>query len=72
MDIARDSAGLIWAALDDSELPLCCYDPTGTVVGSIGNDVISSADGVAIDSEGFLWISDNQEQLLCRIDISEL
>ncbi len=70
-DIARDSEGLIWVATDDSEIPVRCYNSSGRMVSSISGDIVSSATGITIDTEGNLWVSNNQEGIICSIDITE-
>ncbi len=67
-DIARDSEGLIWVATDDYRTPLHCYNTSGTMVSSISGDVVSSAAGIAIDNEGNLWVSNNEDGIICCID----
>lgn len=69
-DIARDSEGLIWVATDDSELPLRCYNSSGRMVSSISGTIISSATGITFDTEGNLWVSNNEEGIICCVDPS--
>ena len=69
-DIARDSEGLIWVATNDSEIPLRCYNTSGRMVSSISGDVVSSATGITIDTEGNLWVSNNEEGIIYSIDLS--
>ncbi len=70
-DIARDSMGRIWAASDDSRIPIRCWDSSGDTVKEISNNIISSAAGLTIDDDGHLWVSNNDDMMLYRIDITE-
>ena len=70
-DIARDSTGRIWAASDDSGFPVRCFELSGNTVIEISNNIISSATGVTIDDEGHLWVSNNDDMTLYRIDVTE-
>ncbi|MCK5116441.1 MAG: hypothetical protein KAR44_07545 [Candidatus Aegiribacteria sp.] len=70
-DIARDSMGLIWVATDDSGIPVRCCDSSGNTVVEVGSNTISSATGVTLDDEGHLWVSNNDDMLLYRIDVTE-
>jgi len=70
-DIARDSMGLIWVASDDSRVPVRCCDSSGDTVKEINSDILSSAAGVTIDDEGHLWVSNNDDMMLYRIDVTE-
>ncbi len=69
-DIARDPEGLIWVATDDSEIPLRLYNSSGRMVSSISGDIVSSATGITIDTEGNLWVSNNEEGIICCVDLS--
>lgn len=70
-DIARDSMGRIWAASDDSRVPVRCWDSSGNTVEEINGNIISSAAGLAIDDDGHLWASNNDDGMLYSIDITE-
>ncbi len=70
-DIARNSEGLIWVATDDYRTPVHCYNSAGRMVSSVSGDVVSSAAGITIDTEGNLWISNNEDGIICCIDLSE-
>jgi ligand-binding sensor domain-containing protein len=70
-DIARDSMGLIWVATDDSRIPVRCCDSSGSTLEEISSSIISSAAGVTIDYEGHLWVSNNDDMILYRIDVTE-
>lgn len=70
-DIARDSVGHIWAASDDSRIPIRCFDSSGDTVEEISNSIISSAAGLTIDDDGHLWASNSDDMMLYRIDITE-
>lgn len=70
-DIARDYTGCIWAASDDSQIPISCFDSSGNTVEEISNSIISSAAGLTFDDNGHLWASNNDDMMLYRIDITE-
>ena len=70
-DIARDSMGLIWVASDDSQIPVRCCDSSGNTVKEISNSIISSATGMTFDDDGHLWVSNNDDNMLYHIDVTE-
>ncbi len=70
-DIARDSMGLIWVASDNSHVPVRLCDSSGDTVKEISNNTVSSAAGVTIDDDGHLWVSNNDDMMLYRIDVTE-
>lgn len=71
LDIARNPRGLIWAADEEGDCSLKCFDPSGTVVAGVGRDLVSSASGVAMDHSGTLWVSCNEDRKIYGIDVSE-
>lgn len=68
-DIARDTNGDIWVASDNAEAPLRCYSSDGTFKKYVDPGIVSSATGVAIDDEGYVWVSDNEAAKIYRIDV---
>jgi len=70
-DIARDSTGRIWVASDDSSIPVRCCELSGSTAVEISNSIISSATGMAIDDDGHLWVSNNDDTMLYHIDVTE-
>ncbi len=70
-DIARDASGRIWAAVDDSDCSLCCFDASGTVVASVSRDPVSSARGVTVDDDGRIWASNDDDGNIYCIEPSE-
>lgn len=68
-DISMDDDGQIWVASGWTSLPLRLYNAQNTLVDYIGSDLIPHAKGVAMDPEGFLWVSDPENDLIYKIDL---
>ena len=69
-DIARDSQGRIWAAMDGGTYALGCFDAAGDMVLGISRDLVPQATGVAMDDGGILWVSSNEDGRIYGIDVS--
>ncbi len=68
-DIAFSTSG-IWVARDEADSPILRYNTMGEVTGSIMGSVIPSAAGLAIDIDGFLWVSDPDNDKIYKLDLS--
>jgi hypothetical protein len=69
-DIARDLQGGIWAAMDSGGYSVGCFDAGGDMVAGISTDLVSQAVGVAMDDDGTLWVSNNDDGMIYGIDVS--
>ena len=68
-DIARADNGDIWVASDNADAPLRCYNADGTFDKYVDPAIVSSAMGVAIDNEGYVWVSNLETNKIYRIDV---
>ncbi len=67
-DNARDeSNGWIWVACSSTSYPIRAYK-NSTCQYLIGADVVPYAYGLAIDEEGFLWVSDIVNDVIYHVD----
>ena len=71
LDIARGPDGIIWTATENSDMPLRGYDRSSRMVSYIDPSLVHSPVGVAVDDEGFLWVSEAGSSGLLRIDVSQ-
>ena len=56
-DIERTDEGLTWVASDREVMPLSLLAQDGQVLAVVDPAVVPSAAGVAMDDEGYLWVS---------------
>jgi hypothetical protein len=70
-DLVKTPDNLIWVASDNASMPLACYDTGNTRVDYILNDLVPYARGVAMDPDGYLWVSDIVNDVIYKIDLSE-
>jgi hypothetical protein len=70
-DIERNPDGRIWVASERTDMPLCLLSSEGRVESVIDVGLVPAATGVALDDEGFLWVSVPGEGLI-RLDVAEL
>jgi hypothetical protein len=69
-DIAfRDN--LIWYAVEDPAEPIQVYNSVGTMVFSIASSIVPGACGMTFDDEGYLWVSDDDTDLIYKVDLDE-
>jgi len=68
-DIERTAEGLTWVASDREEMPLCLLAENGQVLTVVDPDVVPSAAGVALDDEGYLWVSVQNGDIL-RLEVT--
>lgn len=70
-DIAITPEGHIWVATDWSSIPLRLYNTSNQMIDHIDNSLIPAARGVTIDGDGYLWVSDIQNDLIYKLDLTE-
>ncbi|MCD4776623.1 MAG: T9SS type A sorting domain-containing protein [Candidatus Aegiribacteria sp.] len=70
-DIAITTEGNIWVATDWTSIPLRLYNTSNTMIDFIDNTLIPSACGVTIDDDGYLWVSDTDNDCIYKIDLTE-
>jgi hypothetical protein len=68
-DIERTPDGHTWVASERADLPLCLLSVEGRVEAVIDTGLVPAAVGVALDEEGFLWVSVPGEGIL-RLDVT--
>ena len=68
-DIERTADGLTWVASDREEMPLSLLAQNGQVLAVIDTEVVPSAAGVAIDDDGYLWVSVQDGDIL-RLEVT--
>ena len=66
----RTPDNLTWVASDNSTMVLACFDSGHVRVDDIMGDLVPYARGVAMDPDGYLWVSDPVNDLLYKIDLS--
>lgn len=69
-DMAILPDGSIWVALDWSSVKLRHYDSGGSLIESMGTDLVPDAWGVTLDDTGRLWVSDTDNDLIYAINLS--
>jgi sugar lactone lactonase YvrE len=69
-DMAIDTEGGIWVALDWSSVSLRHYDASGSMTDIIGTDLVPDAYGVTLDDSGILWVSDTENNLIYAVNTS--
>lgn len=69
-DIERTPDGRVWVASERADLPLCLLSPEGSIEAVVDPALVPEAVGVALDDEGFLWVSVPGEGIL-RLDVSQ-
>ncbi len=70
-DIAITPDTIVWVASDNTSIPVRGYNRSGVVVDYIDSGLVSSVRGVAIDPEGYLWVSNMQADKIYKIDLTE-
>jgi hypothetical protein len=66
-DIAYDG-GDIWVACEAPGTPILKYNSSSTIIDQIPSSLVPSATGLTMDDSGYLWASDNVNQLIYKID----
>lgn len=71
-DIAINTAdNVVWVSSENTSLCIKCYDDNNTMVDYIGIDMITNARGMALDPNGYLWVSDIDADKIYKIDLTE-
>ena len=68
-DIAYSSQG-IWVARDEPDSPILRYNTSGVLTGYVMGTTVPAAAGLAIDPEGFLWVSDPENDKIYKLDVT--
>jgi len=68
-DIAWQSGG-VWIAREASDFPILAYNTTGECIGSVDCAVISAAAGLTLDGNGFLWVSNPDNDTIYQLDLT--
>jgi len=68
-DIAFSSEG-VWVARDESDSPILRYNDSGQITGYVEGATISCAAGLTVDADGFLWVSDPDNDKIYKLDTS--
>ncbi len=68
-DVAYSSAGM-WIARDDTDSPILRYNTSGVLTGYVMGTTVPSAAGLAVDPEGYLWVSDPENDKIYKLDTS--
>jgi len=69
-DIVRTPDNMVWVASDNTTMVLACFNTGHVRVDDIMNDLVPYARGVAMDPDGYLWVSDPVNDLIYKIDLS--
>jgi hypothetical protein len=67
-DITWDD-GDIWIAHDSSTEPVRRFNVSGAIIDFLPGSLIPQATGLTMDDEGYLWVSDNDNDLIYRVDL---
>lgn len=67
-DIAYSASG-IWVARDESDSPVLRYNTSGVVTGYVMGTDVPAAAGLAVDNDGFLWVSDPVNDKIYKVDV---
>ncbi len=71
-DIAMNAAdSLVWVASENTGLAIKCYDTNHTMVDYIPIDMVPNARGMALDPNGYLWVSNIDADQIYKIDLTE-
>jgi len=70
-DIAWLADNTVWVASDWTSVTLRLYNSAGTWVDYIPGSLVPYARGVAMDPEGYLWVSDMENDKIYKIDLTE-
>lgn len=70
-DIAITPEGHIWVATDWTSMPLRLYNTSNQMIDYIDSGLIPAARGVTMDGDGYLWVSDIENDLIYKLDLTE-
>jgi hypothetical protein len=66
-DIAYSNAG-IWVARDETDSPIIRYSTEGVVTDYVSGTIVPAAAGLAIDPDGYLWVSDPVNDKIYKVE----
>ncbi len=66
-DIAYSASGM-WVARDESDSPILRYNTSGAVTGYVMGTDVPAAAGLAVDDDGYLWVSDPDNDKIYKVD----
>lgn len=66
-DIAYAADGM-WVARDESDSPILMYNTDGVLTGYIMGTEVPAAAGLAVDPDGYLWVSDPVNDKIYKVD----
>jgi hypothetical protein len=72
-DTVYDTAvipGGMWLARDNGDSPILAYDTSGLLVGYVESSTVSSAMGLTIDDDGYLWASNPDDDKIYQIEVT--
>ncbi len=71
-DIAINTTdSLAWVASENTSIAVKCYGNDNTMVDYIDVSLIPNARGMALDPDGFLWISDVEADKIYKVDLTD-
>ena len=70
-DIAITPEGNIWVATDSGDIPLRLYNSSHVMIDNVPGTLIPNARGATLDEIGYLWVSDINNDLIYKIDLTE-
>lgn len=70
-DIAMTPESNVWVATDWSSMPMRLYDQDNQMIDYIDSSVLPGARGVTLDDEGYLWVSDIDNDKIYKVDLTE-
>lgn len=70
-DIAITPEGHVWVATDWTSMPLRLYNTSSQMIDGIDSSLIPAARGVTMDGDGYLWVSDIENDLIYKLDLTE-
>ncbi len=72
-DTVYDTAWLsggVWIARDNSDSPILAYNTDGLLVGHVDGATVSAAMGLTIDSDGYIWASNPDDDMIYQIEVT--
>jgi hypothetical protein len=63
-------SGGIWIARDNSDSPILAYDTSGLLVGCVEGTTLSAAAGLTVDSDGYLWASNPDDDIIYQLEVT--
>ncbi|MBN2607762.1 MAG: T9SS type A sorting domain-containing protein [Candidatus Fermentibacteraceae bacterium] len=63
-------SGGIWIARDNADSPILAFNTSGMMVGCVEGATVSAAAGLTVDSSGYLWASNPDDDTIYQLDVS--